>query len=90
VLNLFWELIPLPTVKALLKQLSELAFDASSGLVRAAVLEGLAEVVDNHLSHPLLKVYLPLVSTHKPMIHTYIHTYTYIQQSLTSCFHQHM
>lgn len=39
----------------------ELAFDASSPAVRAAVAEGLATLVDNSLAQPLLKVVLPQV-----------------------------
>lgn len=37
----------------------ELAFDASSPAVRAAVPEGLATLVDTPFAHPLLKLVLP-------------------------------
>lgn len=60
ILNVFWELIPAPTTAAFLAKLvDDLARDASSASVRAAVLEGLTKLVDNPLAQPVLKAVLP-------------------------------
>lgn len=66
ILNLFWELIPHVTTSSLLTNLfTNLLFDArysfsrsssrSSSAVRVAVLEGVEYLLDNHLSHSILK-----------------------------------
>ncbi|EDO49585.1 predicted protein [Nematostella vectensis] len=54
--GVFWELIPVHTVKSLITRLiTSVAFDATSSSVRVAVFQGLKFLVENHLSHPLLK-----------------------------------
>ncbi|XP_065053043.1 condensin-2 complex subunit G2-like [Rhopilema esculentum] len=56
----FWEFLPVATIKAFCKRLIEdLAFDASSGEVRVAVFKGLKVLLNNKLSHTLLKILLP-------------------------------
>lgn len=56
VLGVFWELIPEHTIRVLLAHVvNDLAHDSSSSNVRVAVLEGLRYLLDNHLSHPVLK-----------------------------------
>jgi Condensin II non structural maintenance of chromosomes subunit len=67
VLGVYWELIPTQTIKSFLMALiSEMAFDKSSSTVRTAVFEGLEFMLDNHLSHALLKIVLPQLA---PLIH---------------------
>jgi condensin-2 complex subunit G2 len=56
VLGVYWELIPEHTIRVLLAHVvNDLAHDSSSSNVRAAVVEGLRYLLDNHLSHPVLK-----------------------------------
>ncbi|XP_033124191.1 condensin-2 complex subunit G2-like [Anneissia japonica] len=60
IFNVFWELIPIKTLEDLLgKLIQDLARDVSSTDVRAAVYKGLATVLDNRLSHGLMKRLLP-------------------------------
>lgn len=67
VLGIYWELLPAATIKVMLDRLvNDLAFDSSSTMVRVAVMNGMVFVLENHLSHPLLKVKLPLLA---PLIH---------------------
>ncbi|XP_029192981.2 condensin-2 complex subunit G2-like [Acropora millepora] len=59
VTGVFWELIPAHVIKMFLTTLiTELAFDTSSSAVRVAVFQGLKVLLDNRLSHPLLKTLL--------------------------------
>lgn len=54
--SVFWELIPAHIIKMFLSTLiTDLAFDMSSSAVRVAVFQGLKVLLDNRLSHPLLK-----------------------------------
>jgi condensin-2 complex subunit G2 len=65
VLGVYWELIPHATIKALIvKLVDDLASDASVTSVRAAVFEGLSFVLDNPLSHLILKALLPKLHNH--------------------------
>ncbi|RHY31015.1 hypothetical protein DYB32_003832 [Aphanomyces invadans] len=59
VLSLYWEVIPHDSIQQFLFWLFELVQDASSTPVRVAVLQGLPLVLDNHLSHSVLKSLLP-------------------------------
>ncbi|XP_071503358.1 condensin-2 complex subunit G2-like [Diadema antillarum] len=60
ILGVFWELIPAHVLTTFLSKLiQDMAFDVSSTDVRIAVFKGLIFVVDNPLSHPLLKNLLP-------------------------------
>lgn len=60
ILNLYWEIIPAASTSKLMATLTgELAYDASSPAVRAAVLQGLELLVDNPHAQPLLKKVLP-------------------------------
>ena len=62
VLSVYMELLPLHTTTSFLGLLiNNLSMDAASAAVRAAVLRGLAVVLDNHISHPLLAQRLPLL-----------------------------
>jgi len=64
IIGIYWELIPMATTKALLSAIAnDLAYDSSSGAVRIAVLQGLAFILDNHMSHSILKVVLPNLSS---------------------------
>ncbi|ETV92016.1 hypothetical protein H310_13542 [Aphanomyces invadans] len=62
VLSLYWEVIPHDSIQQFLFWLFELVQDASSTPVRVAVLQGLPLVLDNHLSHSVLKSLLPKLS----------------------------
>ncbi|XP_038078115.1 condensin-2 complex subunit G2-like isoform X2 [Patiria miniata] len=65
--SVFWELIPGHTLEAFMtKLIRNMAFDISTADVRAAVFKGLTNLLDNHLSHPLLKNFLPIL---KDFIH---------------------
>ncbi|KAL9966949.1 hypothetical protein ACROYT_G025098 [Oculina patagonica] len=65
--GIFWELIPAHIIKMFLTTLiTELAFDTSSCAVRVAVFQGLKFLLDNRLSHPLLK---PLLSNLQDLVH---------------------
>ncbi|XP_027038917.1 condensin-2 complex subunit G2-like [Pocillopora damicornis] len=65
--GVFWELIPAHIIKMFLTKLvTELAFDTSSSAVRVAVFQGLKFLLDNRLSHPLLK---PLLSNLQDLVH---------------------
>lgn len=67
VLGLYWELIPAPTIKVFVDALLErAAFDAAAFAVRVAVLNGVAFVLENFLSHALLKMKLPSL---RPLIY---------------------
>lgn len=63
ILSLFWEAIPLQVTKAYVTRLvGSLAFDASSALVRLSVVEGLQQLLEQPLAHPVLKSALPLTA----------------------------
>ena len=63
ILCTYWELLPTGTIIQLLNVLTQkLVYDATSGAVRAAVFDGLSLLVDNHLSHSILKPILPKLS----------------------------
>lgn len=63
ILSVFWEAIPLHVTKAYITRLvGSLAFDSASALVRLAVVEGLAELLEQPLAHPVLKTALPLTA----------------------------
>lgn len=63
VLSVFWEAIPLHVTKQYITRLvGSLAFDSSSALVRLAVVEGLTELLEQPLAHPVLKQALPLTA----------------------------
>ncbi|XP_022081754.1 condensin-2 complex subunit G2-like isoform X2 [Acanthaster planci] len=65
--SVFWELIPGHTLEAFItKLIRDMAFDVSTADVRASVFKGLTNLLDNHLSHPLLKNLLPIL---KDFIH---------------------
>ncbi|XP_022782675.1 condensin-2 complex subunit G2-like [Stylophora pistillata] len=65
--GVFWELIPAHIIKMFLTKLvTELAFDRSSSAVRVAVFQGLKFLLDNRLSHPLLK---SLLSNLQDLVH---------------------
>jgi len=65
--GVFWELIPAHIIKMFLTTLiTELAFDTSSSAVRVAVFQGLKFLLDNRLSHPLLK---PLLGNLQDLVH---------------------
>ena len=67
VLSVFWEAIPLHVTKQYVTRLvGSLAFDSSSALVRLAVVEGLTELLEQPLAHPVLKQALPLTA---PLLH---------------------
>ncbi len=67
VLSVFWDLVPTQTSGLFLHHLvANLAADAGAPAVRAAVLRGLAFVLDNHLTHPLLQGLLVQL---RPLIH---------------------
>mmetsp|Transcript_50826 Transcript_50826/g.99634 ORF Transcript_50826/g.99634 Transcript_50826/m.99634 type:complete len:1179 (-) Transcript_50826:273-3809(-) len=67
VLGVYWEMIPPATTKSLLlKLLQDMTFDSTASAVRSAVLKGLTFVLENHLSHSTLKVFLPPLA---PVIH---------------------
>ena len=60
ILSAYWEIIPGPVTAGLIKAMvTELAFDATSPQVRAAVPETLSTLVECPLSHRLLNVVLP-------------------------------
>lgn len=60
VLDRFWEVVPTVTAARYVARLvDDLAFDKSSGAVRAAAVDGLALLVENALAQPLLKTVLP-------------------------------
>ena len=63
VLSVYLELLPLHTTTSFLGTLiKHLSLDSAAASVRAAVLRGLAVVLDNHVSHPLLAARLPLLA----------------------------
>ncbi|KAG9400610.1 hypothetical protein AC1031_010823 [Aphanomyces cochlioides] len=66
VLSLYWELVPHEYIQQFLFWLFEMVQDVSATAVRVAVLQGLTLVLDNHLSHPVLKSLLPKLS---PYLH---------------------
>ncbi|XP_033625419.1 condensin-2 complex subunit G2-like [Asterias rubens] len=54
--SVFWEVIPSPTLEGFMTKLvRDMAFDVSTADVRVAVFKGLTFLLDNHLSHPLMK-----------------------------------
>ncbi|ETV67773.1 hypothetical protein, variant 1 [Aphanomyces astaci] len=59
VLSLYWEVIPHESIQQFLFWLFELVQDTASTAVRVAVLQGLPLILDNHLSHAVLKSLLP-------------------------------
>ncbi|PRP88264.1 putative condensin-2 complex subunit G2 [Planoprotostelium fungivorum] len=63
VLMVWWELIPEASVRVLLTHLlGKLAHDKSSPVVRAAVLEGVTYMLENHMSHQILRALLPNIA----------------------------
>lgn len=63
-LGLYWEIVPPVFAKKMIDFItSKLAFDSSSAQVRLAVFEGLEFLVDNHLTHEMLAVVLPRLSS---------------------------
>ncbi|CAK4082299.1 unnamed protein product [Aphanomyces euteiches] len=66
VLSLYWELVPHEYIQQFLFWLFEMVQDVSATAVRVAVLQGLTLVLDNHLSHSVLKSLLPKLS---PYLH---------------------
>jgi condensin-2 complex subunit G2 len=63
VLSVYLELLPLHTATSFLGLLvKHLSVDSAAASVRVAVLRGLAVVLDNHVSHPLLAARLPLLA----------------------------
>ncbi|CAH1776019.1 unnamed protein product [Owenia fusiformis] len=58
--NVYWELIPTQNIKTFIVQLiQDLAWDVGAQDVRIAVFKGITLLLDNHMSHPLLKPVLP-------------------------------
>jgi len=67
ILGKYWEVIPGSVITGYLKVVAaDLAFDAASPAVRVAVAEGLVDLLDNPLAHPLLKLLLPKL---EPMLY---------------------
>ncbi|OQR97975.1 condensin-2 complex subunit G2 [Achlya hypogyna] len=66
VLSMYWELLPSDTIRKCLLKCFELSHDSSSHSVRVAVFDGLLVVLENHLSHHVLKPLLPQLA---PLIH---------------------
>lgn len=64
VLGLFWEIVSPSFAKQVVDVLtSQLAFDMSSPRIRMTVCEGLKFMVENHLTHQILAVALPRISS---------------------------
>lgn len=62
IIGTFWELLPAGTIVSLVSTLiTRLANDTSSASVRAAVLNGIGYILENHKGHALLKAELPRV-----------------------------
>ncbi|CAK9229150.1 unnamed protein product [Sphagnum troendelagicum] len=60
ILRLFWEIVPSSAaVKYLSKLVEDMAWDLSSPTVRLAVLQGLVYLLENPLSHAVLRPLLP-------------------------------
>eukprot|EP00004_Rigifila_ramosa_P027830 TRINITY_DN9201_c0_g1_i2.p1 TRINITY_DN9201_c0_g1~~TRINITY_DN9201_c0_g1_i2.p1 ORF type:complete len:1188 (-),score=251.07 TRINITY_DN9201_c0_g1_i2:12-3281(-) len=60
IIGVYWEILPAAAIKTLLSRLiGELAHDSAAVAVRAAVLDGVAYILENHLSQPALKTLLP-------------------------------
>ena len=60
VLCVYWEVIPVATAKSLMQIIvNESSRDASSSAIRAAVCDGLGYLLDNQLSHLVLREVLP-------------------------------
>ncbi|CAG9461568.1 unnamed protein product [Pedinophyceae sp. YPF-701] len=79
VLNLYWELLPAGTCAALLKRVvEELAVDASTPDVRAAVVETASVLVGNPQTHavllPLLPRLGPLINDPSPRVRLHLAT----------------
>ncbi|XP_074647754.1 condensin-2 complex subunit G2-like isoform X2 [Tubulanus polymorphus] len=56
----YWELVPAEIVKQYLTSLTQhLVYDGTSADVRVAVFRGFTHLLDNYLSHPVLKQLLP-------------------------------
>ncbi|KDO22329.1 hypothetical protein SPRG_12790 [Saprolegnia parasitica CBS 223.65] len=66
VLSMYWELLPVDTIRKCLLKCFELAHDVTSPSVRVAVFDGLLVVLENHLSHHVLKPLLPKLA---PLMH---------------------
>lgn len=63
VLRTFWEVIPTGTTHQILSYVvSTLGVDASCANVRASVINGMSELLENPLSHIVMKGLLPLLS----------------------------
>jgi hypothetical protein len=63
ILRTFWEVIPAGTTHQILSYLvSTLGVDAACANVRASVVNGMSELLENPLSHIVLKGLLPLLS----------------------------
>ena len=55
-LGVYWELIPEHTIRVLIAHIvNDLSHDISAPTVRESVVLGLKYLLDNHLTHPLLK-----------------------------------
>ena len=67
VLSAFWELMPPATTKKILARVAgECARDSASVAVRAAAIDGLAFLLDQVLSHPVMASLLPVLA---PLLH---------------------
>ncbi|OQS02288.1 condensin-2 complex subunit G2, partial [Thraustotheca clavata] len=66
ILSMYWELLPVDTIRKCLLKCFELVHDISSYTIRVAVIDGLLLVLENHLSHLILKPLLPQLA---PFIH---------------------
>ncbi|CAM6022437.1 unnamed protein product [Sphagnum balticum] len=63
ILRLFWEIVPSSAaVKYLSKLVEDMAWDLSSPTVRLAVLQGLVYLLENPLSHAVLRPLLPKIA----------------------------
>ncbi|TDH68834.1 hypothetical protein CCR75_000340 [Bremia lactucae] len=63
ILSVYWELLPAETIRRFItKLIVDLVNDVSSSSVRAAVLNGIQFILDNHNSHAILKPLLPMVA----------------------------
>lgn len=64
ILSVYWEMIPMPTTRALLARVvGRLASDASSPAVRHGAVEGLTLLLGCPESHSVLKAMLPVSNT---------------------------
>nr|CCA18167.1 condensin2 complex subunit G2 putative [Albugo laibachii Nc14] len=59
ILSVYWDLLPETAIQLFIPKLFQLANDKSSSAVRAAFFDGLRVVLENHLTHGILKPLLP-------------------------------